>query len=62
MLKFIKRKLGILSLMTRVEYLEKDIVRLYKSENEGEAKTRRTGRALRQDEVNRARKRRYKGA
>ena len=62
MIKWIKRKLGIFSLMTRVEYLEKDIVRIYKSQNILEEKTRKTGRPMRQDEVNRARKRRYKNS
>ena len=60
MWKWLKKKLGILSLATRVEYLEKDIVRIYKSQNVLEKKTRKTGRPLRQDEVNRIRKRRYK--
>ena len=61
MKKWLKRKLGILSLQTRVAEIEKDLTRIYKSQNVLENKTR-TGRALRQDEVNRARKRRYKGA
>jgi len=62
MIKWLKKKLGILSLMTRVEYLEKDIVRIYKSQNILEEKTRKKGRSLRQDEVNRNRKRRYKNS
>lgn len=60
MIKWLKKKLGILSLATRVEYLEKDILRIYKSQNVLENKTR--NRPQRYDQVERARKRRHKSS
>ena len=60
MIKWITRKLGILSLARRIEYLEKDMVRLYKSQNTLENKTR--NKPQRYDQVERARKRRYKNS
>lgn len=60
MIKWIKRKLGILSLARRVELLEKDMIRLYKATNTLENKSR--NRPERYDQVERARKRRYKNS
>lgn len=60
MIKWIKRKLGIVSLARRVEFLEKDMIRLYKATNTLENKSR--NRPERYDQVERARKRRYKSA
>lgn len=58
MINWLKKKLGILSLARRVELLEKDVIRIYKSQNTLENKTR--NRPERYDQIERARKRRYK--
>jgi hypothetical protein len=60
MWKWLKKKLGILSLATRVEYLEKDIIRINKNQSTLANKTR-IGRAMRYDEKQRVQKRRRKG-
>jgi hypothetical protein len=60
MLKWIKRKLGILSLQTRVTQLEKEVTGVYKEQNRLEKKTRIGKKPLRADEVNRAKKRKRK--
>jgi hypothetical protein len=58
MINWLKKKLGILSLARRMELLEKDMIRIYKSQNTLENKTR--NRPERYDQIERARKRRYK--
>ena len=62
MIKWLKKKLGILSLQKRVATLEKDSVRIYKAIGRIENKARIGKRAMRYDEIERERKRRKKSA
>lgn len=62
MIKWLKKKLGILSLARRVELLEKDIIRVYKEQNRFEKSARIGRKPQRYDQIERARKRRQKAA
>ena len=60
MFKWLKKKLGILSLQTRVANLEKDSTRIYRAIGRIENKARINKRPMRYDEIERDRKNRKK--
>ncbi len=62
MIKWLKKKLGILSLAKRVETLEKDSVRIYKAIGRIDNKARTGRNPQRRDEIERDKKRRRKSA